>query len=126
MYEYRCQVFNIVDGDTVDCVIDLGRRIHITERVRLWGINVADKKDQNALSAKAFVQLLLIGKPLVIRTLLDKDDKYGRLLGVFHEANETCSVNQKVLDQGYATPFMTKLTSAGNLPQIKDGKPVMV
>lgn len=121
MYEYRCQVFNVVDGDTVDCVLDLGRRVNVTDRVRLWGINVRDRDNPNALTAQSFLRFLVIGKPLIIRTIKDKDDKYGRLLGVFFEHGSDVSVNQKILDQGYAAPYLVTLTPSGRLPEVRDG-----
>lgn len=122
MYEYRCQVYNVVDGDTVDCAIDLGLKTTRTERIRLWGINVRDKKEPNALTATAFMRFLVLGKTLTIRTIKDKDDKYGRLLGVLYEKGASDSVNQKMLDQGYAQVFMANLTAAGRLPEVLDGE----
>ena len=109
-YEYACQVYNVVDGDTVDCVIDLGFRINISTRIRLWGINTAEiKTGTAALSAKSALHLLVIGKPLTVRTLKDGVDKYGRMLGIFYEQHSERSINQKMLDQKLAVPFMVKM-----------------
>lgn len=118
LYEYACQVFNVHDGDTVDCIIDLGMRIQKVERIRLWGINAAElSTGKPGLTAKEALRLLVIGKPLIIRTIKDKDDKYGRLLGVFFEKNSDRSVNQKLLDQGLAVPFMVKM-NGDRLPDV--------
>lgn len=117
-YQYACQVYNVVDGDTVDCVIDVGFRVNISMRVRLWGLNAAEMKTgAPGLSAQAALRLLVIGKPLVVRTLKDTQDKYGRMLGIFYEANTTRSINQKMLDQGLAVPFMVKMNGT-MLPEV--------
>jgi micrococcal nuclease len=117
-YEYACQVYNVVDGDTVDCVIDLGFRINIASRVRLWGLNAAElKTGESGLSAQSALRLLMIGKPLRIKTLKDGADKYGRMLGIFYEANSERSINQKMLDQKMAVPFMVKM-NGDKLPEV--------
>jgi len=120
MYHYRCQVLNIVDADTVDCLLDLGLRIQTSTRIRLWGINAVERNDPRHITAESFLRFLLIGKPLTIWTLKDKTEKYGRLLGVFYEARESRSVNQKMLDQGMAVPYMVELQN-GQLPEVRDG-----
>lgn len=117
MYRYRCQVFNVVDGDTVDCLIDLGLYIQTTARIRLWGINAVERTDPRHVTAQAFLRFLVIGKPLTIQTLKDKREKYGRLLGIFHEANSDRSVNQKMLDQRMAAPYLVELQD-GWLPEV--------
>ncbi len=116
-YEYTCQVYNVVDGDTVDCVLDLGFKITKQERLRLWGINAAEPKATGGLSATSCLRFLMIGKPLTVRTLKDKEDKYGRMLGIFYEQNATVSVNQKMLDQKMAVPFMVTM-NGDKLPEV--------
>jgi micrococcal nuclease len=45
MYEYNCEVKRVVDGDTVDVVIDLGFSIHYASRVRLYGIDTPESHE---------------------------------------------------------------------------------
>ena len=51
MYEYSCEVKRVVDGDTVDVVLDLGFDISYSTRVRLYGIDTPESRtrdlDQN-------------------------------------------------------------------------------
>jgi len=117
MYEYKCQVYNVVDGDTVDCLVDLGFRTQMAMRVRLWGINAAELKTGDAaFSSSGFLRVLVIGKPLIIRTRKDKSDKYGRMLGIFYEHNSDRSVNQKMLDGKMAVPYMVTM-NGDQLPE---------
>ncbi len=37
MYEYRAKLKKVVDGDTLDFVVDLGFNVHTTIRTRLYG-----------------------------------------------------------------------------------------
>ena len=40
MYEYRCKILRVIDGDTVDVDIDLGFGVWMNkERIRLYGID---------------------------------------------------------------------------------------
>ena len=100
MYEYKVKFLRVVDGDTVDGVIDLGFNVSLRERVRLYGINapetrlqrsIKDIKERQAekergLKAKARLKELLAEaekqpEGLYIETFLDKKGKYGRILG---------------------------------------------
>jgi micrococcal nuclease len=100
MYEYKFKLRRVVDGDTVDGVIDLGFGVSLNERVRLIGINAPETRLQKSikdpqeraaekekgLKAKARLKALLkegSGQPegLYIKTFLNKTGKYGRVLG---------------------------------------------
>lgn len=89
MFEYRCKVLNVVDGDTLDVNIDLGFDVWIKQRVRLMGLNTPEIHSANAgertraQAAKQFVLDTLAARTpasgiLPIKTY--KDDKYGRIL----------------------------------------------
>ena len=48
MYEYRCKVIKVIDGDTVDVDIDLGFDIIIKgERVRIMGIDTPESRTRD-------------------------------------------------------------------------------
>jgi len=100
MYQYRFNFTKVIDGDTVDGIIDLGFGISLKERVRLHGINapeirlqrsIKNMKDRVAekekgLKAKSRLKELLVfgskqPEGLIIETFLDKKGKYGRVLG---------------------------------------------
>lgn len=88
MYEYKARVINVVDGDTLDLDIDLGFDTHIVGgdngRIRLYGINTPEKTGatkEAGLKAKVFVVDAVLGKEVVVKTMKDKNEKFGRILG---------------------------------------------
>jgi micrococcal nuclease len=89
MYEYKCKIVRVVDGDTVDVDIDLGFGIwYRNQRVRLYGIDTPESRTrdkvekQYGLMAKAFLKTAL-GKESTLRTHKDATGKFGRILGEF-------------------------------------------
>lgn len=110
MYLYKCKVLNVVDGDTVDCEIDLGLFIKIVKRVRLYGINTPELLSTDLserTSAKAAKDFLVNLAPSItsIKTVLDKGDKYGRLLGTFYTKYDA-DVNTLMITEGLAVSFL--------------------
>ena len=89
MYEYACKVKRVVDGDTVDVILDLGFDVSYSCRVRLYGIDTPESrtrdKDEKARGkmAGAFLEEAIEdGEKVVIQTKLkDSRGKYGRVLG---------------------------------------------
>ena len=112
MYQYKIKkITRIVDGDTVDLDIDLGFGITISHRVRLKGINAPETKTLDLEEKNKGIQARLwLEKELsrsgewIIETT--KEDKYGRMLGVLHLSGDSVTVNQKMLNEGIAKPFM--------------------
>jgi len=89
MYEYNAVIVKVVDGDTLDVLVDLGLEIFKKLRVRLYGIDtpevygVKHDSEEYAEGKKAsdFVKKLLPqGTKVTIRTIKDKRGKYGRYL----------------------------------------------
>ena len=106
MYEYRCKVLKVVDGDTVDVDIDLGFGTWLhNERVRIMGIDTPESRTSNdiekkfGLAAKSRLQELLgetaILKPQVSKKGEDMKGKFGRILGDF--MTEDGSICAKIL-----------------------------
>jgi len=89
MYEYSCEVKKVVDGDTVDVVLDLGFDILYKSRVRLYGIDTPESRTRNkdekarGKMASAFLkEAIEDGEKVVIQTKLkDSRGKFGRVLG---------------------------------------------
>lgn len=83
-FTYRANISRIVDGDTFDLDIDLGLGVwKRNERVRLYGIDVAERYTDLGRQAIAFLQEIYPPgqvNPVIIETLKDKGDKYGRYL----------------------------------------------
>jgi micrococcal nuclease len=114
-YIYRVkQVLKVVDGDTIDADIDLGFDISLTKRVRLAGIDTpesrtTDKREKAlGLESKDWLKNRLeFAKDIVIRTQLpDSTEKYGRILGKLYINNEETSLNEQMIDEGFAWSYM--------------------
>jgi len=115
MYEYFVrEVKNVVDGDTIDVVIDLGFDILFESRVRLAGIDTpesrtTDKAEKTlGLEAKEYLKKQIKdAKSVVIRTeKMDSSEKYGRILGWVYVNGESDSVNNKMIKDGYAWGYL--------------------
>ena len=115
MYEYRVKkVTNVVDGDTIDVDIDLGFDISYSQRVRLAGIDTPESRTSDkvekvlGLEAKEYLKYKLKdAKLIVIKTELpDSSEKYGRILGWVYVDGNTVSVNDQMIEDGYAWGYL--------------------
>jgi len=115
MYEYFVrEVKSVVDGDTIDVLIDLGFDILFESRVRLAGIDTPESRTTDkaekvlGLEAKEYLKKQLKdAKSVVIRTeKMDSSEKYGRILGWVYVNGESDSVNNKMIKDGYAWGYL--------------------
>ncbi len=112
MYQYKIKKINkIIDGDTVDLDIDLGFNLTITQRIRLKGINTAETRTLNleektkGLVAKEWLKKELSREgEWVIETT--KEDKYGRILGTLYLVGDPVTVNERMINEGIAKPYL--------------------
>lgn len=111
MYEYKCRITNVVDGDTVDAEIDLGFNLKSVFRIRLLGVDTHELNDKDpvnrgrAVLAKDFVRANSI-KVVRIKTKMDKKDGFGRVLGtLFYDMTEDKTLNEDLIVSGYAVPY---------------------
>jgi micrococcal nuclease len=107
MYEYAVkEIKKVVDGDTVDVVIDLGFNLTKKERVRLAGIDTPESRTKDlaekelGLEAKEFLARRLQEGIENLKVKTEKDGKYGRMLGWFI-IGET-NLNEEMVHRGYA------------------------
>jgi micrococcal nuclease len=133
MYEYRVKkVLKVVDGDTIDVDIDLGFSISYTQRVRLAGIDTPESRTTDkaekvlGLEVKDRLKKAIdAATNIVIKTEKpDSSEKYGRILGwVFLDDNKV-SINQTLIDEGYAWGYMgeTKVKDFDALLKKRNGK----
>jgi micrococcal nuclease len=114
MYEYRVkQVLKVVDGDTIDVIIDLGFDVSFTSRVRLAGIDTPESRTTDAREkilgqeVKDYLKKALEGATdIVIRTeKSDSSEKYGRILGWLFVNRQTDSLNMELVNKGYAWSY---------------------
>ena len=47
MYKYNAEIVRVVDGDTVDAMVDLGFKIFKKIRIRLYGINTPETRTRD-------------------------------------------------------------------------------
>lgn len=114
---YGATVLNVVDGDTIDLMIDLGFDIHRKIRVRLYGVNTPEsrtkdlKEKELGLKAKEFTKdWLSKHKWVFVNTIPDKNDKYGRILAQIFSSEEitdpsTACLNKDIIQSGYAREY---------------------
>jgi micrococcal nuclease len=114
MYQYKCKIIKVLDGDTVDIDLDLGFKIILAnQRVRMAGVDtpesrttIAEEKIRGQLSKKKLAEKLPIGSWQIIETQKpdSNDDKFGRILGVFILEDGT-RVNDWLIQNNYAVPY---------------------
>ena len=116
MYEYRCKVVHIVDGDTVDVDIDLGFGVWMKkQRIRLYGIDTPESRTRDleekkyGLAAKAFLTGMLDDEAgIILKTYKDKEGKFGRILGELWRTTNYAdqSINEYMIEKHHAVRYM--------------------
>lgn len=114
MYQYKCRINKVLDGDTVDIDLDLGFNIVLAnQRVRMLGVDTPESRTANkeekvrgTLSKKKLGEKLPTGSWVKINTQRDdgNDDKFGRILGEFILDDGT-NVNKWLIENNYAVPY---------------------
>ena len=111
MYEYKCKMVKVVDGDTVDVDIDLGFGVWMRDqRIRLYGIDTPESRtsdDQEkvyGLAAKDFVVKWTNAGDLSLKTFKDDRGKFGRILGEIWYGGKH-NVNQLLVDNHHAVRY---------------------
>jgi micrococcal nuclease len=135
MYEYFVkEVKNVVDGDTIDVIIDLGFDILFASRVRLAGIDTPESRTTNkaekilGLESKEYLKKhLKDAKSVVIKTeKMNSTEKFGRILGWLYVNGDTESLNDKMINDGYAWGYLgdakVKDFEALQKARVKSGK----
>jgi micrococcal nuclease len=110
MYEYRCTVKRVVDGDTIDLDIDLGLRVHVHARVRLlnvdtpevYGVKKGSEEHAAGMIASEFTKAWVAehGPKFTIATHRDRTGKYGRWL-VELLTDDGISLNEALVEKGW-------------------------
>jgi micrococcal nuclease len=113
-YIYRIkEIHKVVDGDTIDASIDLGFDISLEKRIRLAGVDTPESRTTDAnekklgLESKEWLKnRLQFAKDIIIKTELpDSTEKYGRIIGHLFINNESTSLNEQMIDEGYALAY---------------------
>lgn len=117
-YNFRVtEIVKVLDGDTIDVIIDLGFDLYKKERVRVAGVDTPEKRTRDleekalGLDATRWLKEKLEGAisgddDLVIRTeLIGGVGKYGRLLGWLYIGTDELSLNEQMITEGYAWAY---------------------
>jgi len=113
-YIYRGKLERVVDGDTIDALIDVGFDIWIKKRIRYSGIDTWESRTRNleekakGLEAKARNKELLMevsSKPGYFRLKSFGVGKYGRVLGEIYiedKEGKQYNINKTLISEGHA------------------------
>ena len=140
-YNFRITEINrVLDGDTIDVTIDLGFDLYKKERVRVAGVDTPEKRtrdleekelgiDATNWLKKHLEEAISGEEDLVIRTeLVGGVGKYGRLLGWLYIADSQLSLNEMMIEEGYAWAYDggTKQKNFEELREIRRSKGTLV
>ena len=117
-YNFRVtEIVKVLDGDTIDVLIDLGFDLYKKERVRIAGVDTPEKRtrdlEEKALGLdatywmkKQLEDTIAGDEELIIRTeLKGGTGKYGRLLGWLYVGEDNVSLNEQMITEGYAWEY---------------------
>lgn len=113
-YTYKSLIIKVIDGDTIDVLGDLGFRVSIELRLRLYGINTPELRSPDpqerlrAQSAKARLIELTQNPAVLIKSHKPfHTEKFGRWLAEVVNADGV-NINRALIDEGLAIPFMVE------------------
>ena len=109
MFEYNATVIRVVDGDTIDAMVDLGFSTFKKIRIRMHGINAPESRTRDleekkrGLAAKARLTELLEDADNKFILVSHGVGKFGRCLGDIR-INDA-SVNLQLINEGHGTEY---------------------
>ena len=109
-YIYRAKVTEVYDGDTVTVDIDLGFSVILRkQKIRLCGINAPEVKGESrelGLVTRDWLREHILGKDIILHTIRDRSEKYGRYLGIIYLPEIGTNINEELLQLGLAIPYI--------------------
>jgi len=121
MYKYKANVVRVVDGDTIDAMIDLGFNTWVKKRIRLAGINAYETRTRDKAE-----KVKGLAAKLRLKQVLERNDneilltslgvgKYGRCLGEIMVAKNYIKsekyhgkcINKMLVEEGHAKEYKT-------------------
>ena len=117
-YNFRVtKIDKVLDGDTIDVTIDLGFDLYKKERVRIAGVDTPEKRTRDLEEKELGIDATNWLKEKLESTLAGDDElsirtelvggvgKYGRLLGWLYIGDAEVSLNEAMIEEGYAWPY---------------------
>ena len=111
MYTYKAKVTRVVDGDTVDALIDLGFDTHVKKRIRLYGMDAWESRTRNkeekvkGLAAKARLKEIIKETNNEFILVSYGVGKFGRCLGELFLTMDSDSINNQLVSEGHAKKY---------------------
>lgn len=111
MYEYKADVVSVYDGDTIRVSIDLGLSTwRNNETLRLFGINTPELRGNTreaGLIARDALATKVLGQQVIINTVKDRKEKWGRYLATITLDDGTgLVINDWMIEQGHAVRYV--------------------
>ena len=115
LFRYRADLVSVHDADTVTLDLDLGLRVRARVTARLYGpdpdgrvgLDAPELNTPEGIAARDWLVARLAGAELVVRTVADKTEKFGRWLVVLYArraGSGWANVNAELLAAGHAKP----------------------
>lgn len=112
MYTYNATILRVVDGDTIDALIDLGFDTHVKKRIRLYGIDAWESRTRDKVEKVKG----LAAKERLVEILEEENEgefilvshgvgKFGRVLGDIYLTPDSDSVNNLLISEGHAKNY---------------------
>ena len=111
MFEYNATVVKVVDGDTIDAMVDLGFGTWKKVRIRMHGINAPESRTRNleekkkGLAAKARLIEMLEENENHFILISHGVGKFGRCLGEIYIKGHNTSLNKQLISEGHGTEY---------------------
>lgn len=108
LYNYKAFVTAVYDGDTCTVDIDLGLHCWVkNEKIRLARINAPELRGserEQGLESRDYLRKLILNKEVLLQTIKDKKEKYGRYLGEIwiDSGSKQVNVNDLIVKKGFA------------------------
>jgi len=118
MYDYKCKLVQVLDGNTIEAEIDLGFNIIIKQRIRLFGVdtpslqNASSEIRENAIIAKNQL-IAILPSEFIVETIIKKRGKFGRIMGTLYTHQDITlrkCINDELIAHGFATRHESKST----------------
>lgn len=111
LWVFRARVHRLIDGDTIDVILDCGLTTYRTERLRLLGVDTPETRGPSrpaGLASTEYVRAWLSAAdlgdwPLIVQT--HKSDSFGRYLGMVWRASDGQCLNDCLLSAGMAVEY---------------------
>lgn len=112
MFKYNAKVTRIIDGDTIDAMIDLGFNTWVSKRIRFYGIDTPESRTRDleekkrGKAATAYLTEILSANDNKFILQSHGVGKFGRCLGeLFVESLGDLSVQEKMINEGHGVAY---------------------